>query len=70
MQHALPALEALYKAWSIRSDSTRYEPFREGLIAATDKLAQYYERTADSDAYTLVICEFFYALSHSATKFS
>ncbi|KIK76118.1 hypothetical protein PAXRUDRAFT_38783, partial [Paxillus rubicundulus Ve08.2h10] len=49
------ALEALQKAWSTWSDSGRYKPFRDGLNAATDKLVEYYHRTADSDAYTLII---------------
>ncbi|KAF9235592.1 hypothetical protein BU15DRAFT_77821 [Melanogaster broomeanus] len=55
LQHALPALEALHKAWSKHAEAARYEPFQEGLTAATDKIVDYYERTADSDAYTLII---------------
>ncbi|KIK90925.1 hypothetical protein PAXRUDRAFT_14071 [Paxillus rubicundulus Ve08.2h10] len=55
LQHALPALEALHKAWSTHSDSGRYEPFEDGLNAATDKFVEYYNHTADSDSYTLII---------------
>ncbi|KIK92652.1 hypothetical protein PAXRUDRAFT_792053 [Paxillus rubicundulus Ve08.2h10] len=57
LQHALPALEALHKAWTIHSDYKRYAPFKDGLDAATDKLAEYYNCTADSNAYTLSICK-------------
>ncbi|KIK95037.1 hypothetical protein PAXRUDRAFT_141620, partial [Paxillus rubicundulus Ve08.2h10] len=55
LAHALPALEALHKAWSTHSDSGRYKAFRDGLNAAVDKLAEYYNHTADSDAYTLIV---------------
>ncbi|KIK73434.1 hypothetical protein PAXRUDRAFT_20857 [Paxillus rubicundulus Ve08.2h10] len=54
-QHALPALEALHKAWTIHSDYEKYSPFKDGLDAATDKLAEYYNCTADSYVYTLSI---------------
>ena len=57
LQHALPALEALHKTWSKRTETARYEPFRDGLIAATNKIMAYYDRTAESDAYTLIICK-------------
>ncbi|KIK75912.1 hypothetical protein PAXRUDRAFT_171268, partial [Paxillus rubicundulus Ve08.2h10] len=55
LQHALTALEALHKAWTIHPDYERYIELSNGLDAATDKLAEYYNCTADSDAYTLSI---------------
>ncbi|KAF9224153.1 hypothetical protein BS17DRAFT_766779 [Gyrodon lividus] len=55
LQHALPALEALHKAWSKHMDAARYEPSQDGLIAATSKIVNYYQHTSDSDAYTLII---------------
>ncbi|KIK91700.1 hypothetical protein PAXRUDRAFT_148908, partial [Paxillus rubicundulus Ve08.2h10] len=57
LQHALPVLEALHKAWTIHSDCEIYAPFKDGLDVATDKLAEYYNCTADSNAYTLSICK-------------
>ncbi|KIK78968.1 hypothetical protein PAXRUDRAFT_162596, partial [Paxillus rubicundulus Ve08.2h10] len=41
LQRALPALEALHKAWTIHSYYKRYAPFKDGLNTATDKLAEY-----------------------------
>ncbi|KAF9225126.1 hypothetical protein BS17DRAFT_765765 [Gyrodon lividus] len=55
LQHAFPALEALHRACNNHSESEWYEPFKDGLNAATEKLVEYYERTADSDTYTLVM---------------
>ncbi|KIK78221.1 hypothetical protein PAXRUDRAFT_164595, partial [Paxillus rubicundulus Ve08.2h10] len=55
LQHALPALEALHKAWSKHAEAARYKPFQEGLTATTDKIMDYYEHTADSDAYTYTL---------------
>ncbi|KAF9220289.1 hypothetical protein BS17DRAFT_820973 [Gyrodon lividus] len=55
LQHALPALEALHRAWNNHLESEQYEPFKDGSNASTEKLVEYYERTADSDAYTLVM---------------
>ncbi|KIK92388.1 hypothetical protein PAXRUDRAFT_147448, partial [Paxillus rubicundulus Ve08.2h10] len=55
LQHTIPALEALHKAWCKCTEAARYKPFQDGLIAATDKIVDYYECTVDSDAYTLII---------------
>jgi hypothetical protein len=56
LQLALPALEALHKAWMSRSDSPKYAPFHEGLNAAVEKIHEYYDRTAESDAYIMAMC--------------
>ncbi|KAG8213466.1 hypothetical protein J3R82DRAFT_11985 [Butyriboletus roseoflavus] len=55
LQYALPALEALHKAWTARSESSRYFAFQDGLHAALAKIAEYYDHTADSDAHTITI---------------
>jgi hypothetical protein len=53
---ALPALEALHKAWSTRLKREKYQYFAPALDAGLEKIAEYYERTADLDAYTFVMC--------------
>ncbi|KAG2148168.1 uncharacterized protein EDB93DRAFT_1103831 [Suillus bovinus] len=53
LQQALPALEALHKAWSSRSANPRYKAFHIALNAAVEKIKQYYDRTSDSEAYIM-----------------
>ncbi|KAG2122898.1 uncharacterized protein EDB93DRAFT_1259217 [Suillus bovinus] len=43
LQQALPALEALHKAWSSRSANPRYKAFHIALNAAVEKIKQYYD---------------------------
>ena len=57
---ALPALEALHKAWSSRASNVKYEPFWDALDAGTSKITDYYQKTADSDAYTFAMCKLYY----------
>ena len=52
---ALPALEALHKAWSSRRAHVKYLGFIAALDAGLAKITQYYDRTADSDAYTFAM---------------
>jgi len=52
---ALPALEALHKAWSTRSARIKYLAFVTALDAGLVKIAEYYNRTAESDAYTFAM---------------
>jgi hypothetical protein len=42
---ALPALEALWKAWSTRRDREKYADFQDGLIGVA-KISGYYEKSA------------------------
>lgn len=53
---ALPALEALHKAWYTRSTKNEYIDFWPALEAGLQKVANYYEKTADSDAYFMAMC--------------
>jgi hypothetical protein len=53
---ALPALEGLHKAWVSRSNNPKYARFRAGLTAATDKIQEYYEKSAECDAYIIGMC--------------
>ncbi|KAI5992932.1 hypothetical protein EDD15DRAFT_2167604 [Pisolithus albus] len=57
---ALPALEALHKAWSSRKDSAKYVDFSSGLEAGLTKVNEYYERTATSDAHIMAMCTSFF----------
>ena len=55
---ALPALEALHKAWSARLCKDKYLPFTMALQAAIDKITEYYEKTADLDVFILAMGQF------------
>lgn len=51
LYNALPAIEALHAAWSTRARKAKYTPFEDALDAATRKLDEYYQKTAESDAH-------------------
>ncbi|KAG1900855.1 uncharacterized protein F5891DRAFT_980060 [Suillus fuscotomentosus] len=53
LHFALPALEGLHKAWTSRSNSSKYAPFHTALTAATEKIQEYYEKSAECDAYII-----------------
>jgi hypothetical protein len=55
---AILALETLHKAWSSRSDRTKYRYFAPALKAAATKLDEYYKKTTDSPAYIMAMCSF------------
>jgi len=55
----LPMLKALHKAWSMQASSLKYEIFHKALEAGTAKINKYYEKMADSDAYTFAMDLFF-----------
>ncbi|KAF8816169.1 hypothetical protein BYT27DRAFT_7077698 [Phlegmacium glaucopus] len=52
---AIPALEALHRAWSSRSAHPKYERFAPALEAACMKIDDYYEKTTDSPAYIMAM---------------
>jgi hypothetical protein len=52
---AIPALEALYRAWSTRAERPKYEPFSSALRAACEKVDEYYEKTTESPAYIMAM---------------
>ena len=55
----LPALEAMHKAWLSQTSKMKY--IDAGLIVALnagiEKIGEYYERSAESDAYIVAMCE-------------
>ena len=53
---ALPALEALHKAWTKRAVQAKYADFVPALDAGLTKIEEYYDRTSQSDAYTFAMC--------------
>ena len=53
---ALPALEALHKAWTKQADRAKYFEFVPALNTSLAKIEEYYHRTAESDAYTFAMC--------------
>ena len=57
LHNALPAVEALHAAWNKRSTKKKYAPFQAALVAATNKLNEYYTKTAESDAHILAMGE-------------
>jgi hypothetical protein len=52
---AIPALEALHRAWSSRAERPKYERFFPALEAAYKKIDNYYEKTTKSPAYVLAM---------------
>lgn len=52
---ALPVLEALHKAWTIRLSCSKYNDFLPALKAGLTKVEEYYDWTAESDTYTFVM---------------
>jgi hypothetical protein len=70
---ALPALEALHKAWTSRANKTKYYVFESALDAAVDKISEYYDKTSTSDAFILSMRElltFTLTFSHRALRYS
>jgi hypothetical protein len=55
LQNALPALERLHAAWEKASNKSRYTPFIPALEAGMQKLNQYYQRSAQSDAHIMAM---------------
>lgn len=53
---ALPALEALHKAWSTWLTREKYSKFRPALEAGLLKIGEYYDWTSDSNMYTFAMC--------------
>ena len=52
---AIPALEALHRAWSSHAECPKYERFFPALKAAYTKIDKYYEKTTESPAYILAM---------------
>ncbi|KAI9508249.1 hypothetical protein F5148DRAFT_1275841 [Russula earlei] len=52
---ALPALEALHKAWSKHAERAKYLKFVPALNAGLAKIEEYYDHTAECDAYTFAM---------------
>ncbi|KJA17428.1 hypothetical protein HYPSUDRAFT_1022541 [Hypholoma sublateritium FD-334 SS-4] len=55
LHNALPALEALHNFWTHYSELDEYAVFEDGLEAALAKIADYYEKTSTSHAYTFAM---------------
>ncbi|KIK15627.1 hypothetical protein PISMIDRAFT_114786 [Pisolithus microcarpus 441] len=55
MHAILPALESLFKAWSLRKNMAKYGDFTDALDAGLNKISEYYEQTATSDAHIIVM---------------
>lgn len=52
----LPALETLQKAWSKCADHVKYLKFVPALNAGLAKIEEYYDCTAECNAYTFAMC--------------
>ena len=52
---AIPALEALHRAWSSRASRPKYAWFAPALDAACNKIDNYYEKTTESPAYIMAM---------------
>jgi hypothetical protein len=42
-----------------RAEKSKYRTFKNALDAAADKLNEYYEKTAESDAHILAMCAYY-----------
>jgi hypothetical protein len=52
---AIPALEALHRAWSSRAQRPKYERFAHALECACTKIDEYYEKTTETSAYIMAM---------------
>jgi hypothetical protein len=52
---AIPALEALHRAWSSCAECSKYEQFADALESAYTKIDGYYEKTTKSPAYIMTM---------------
>src|SRR5262249_36385409 len=52
---AIPALEALHRAWSSRAECPKYERFVPALNAACAKVDEYYDKTRHSAAFIMAM---------------
>jgi len=52
---AIPALEALHRAWSSRAERPKYHQFAYALELACIKIDVYYEKTTESLAYIMAM---------------
>lgn len=55
LHRAIPALEALHKAWSSRAERVKYKRFAPALEAGCAKIDEYYEKTTESPAYIMAM---------------
>ena len=53
LHYAIPALEALHRAWSSRASRPKFQPFASALYAACKKIDEYYEKTTESPVYIM-----------------
>jgi hypothetical protein len=59
----------LHHAWNSRAKKPKYAPFKEGLLAAVEKLEDYYEKTAESDAHIFAMGKLFFFRSDWVTDY-
>lgn len=62
MHLALPALEALHKAWTSRVKKAKFAAFEAPLNSAITMIADYYDKTASSDAFIVSMRQFHFRL--------
>ena len=55
---AIPALEALHRAWSSHAERLKYQRFAYALKCACTKIDDYYEKTTQSPAYIMAMSMF------------
>src|SRR5882724_7114751 len=66
---AIPALEALHKAWSSHYGWQKYALFTPALPAAAQKIDEYHEKMTDSPTYVVAMCLFFWYLYSVSSNF-
>ncbi|KAF8814624.1 hypothetical protein BYT27DRAFT_7081859, partial [Phlegmacium glaucopus] len=56
--NAVPALEKLYTTWEKQQEQPEAAPFQDAIDMAMEKINQYYEKTAESDAHIMAMREY------------
>ncbi len=58
LHNAVPALEKLHAKWNKKIENPKYCEFWNALEEAAKKVSEYYDKTADTDAYTFAMRTF------------
>jgi hypothetical protein len=68
LHNALPVLERMHAAWEKISNKPQYSSFIPAPEAGTQKLDQYYQHSAESDAHIMAMGMFFFLIPYSTDK--
>ncbi len=58
LHNTVPALEKLHATWNKKIENAKHGEFWDALKEAAKKVSEYYEKSADTDAYTVAMRTF------------